>query len=45
MKHTQGVVLCCILNAKCLCETIAKVVSGSGRACFSVMHQGLDGCR
>ena len=43
MNILQGVVLCCILNAKCLCETIAKVVAGTRLQCFSVMHQGLDG--
>ena len=43
MNILQGVVLCCILDAKCLCKAVTKIMAGSGLQCFSVMHQGLDG--
>ena len=43
MNILQGVVLCCILNAKCLCKAVTEVMAGSGLQCFSVVHQGLNG--
>ena len=43
MYILQGVVFCCILNVKCLCEAIAEVVAGTGLQRLAVMHQRLDG--
>ena len=43
MHILQGVVLCCVLDTKCLCKAIAKVMAGTGLQRFTIMHQSLDG--
>ena len=36
------IILICILNAKCSCKSIPKVVARSGLQCLTIVHQRLD---